>query len=187
MKGKCHHVYVNFFGNHFLQSFHHRSCWQKNPPTKCVAGPSENHGRIAKCNCGQLNVTVTGPNPERISLCHCNLCQKQSGNVFAVQARFPKEQVKIEGTSTVWKLTKDEADTLEYRNCVSLGGGGSFHFCPKCGSTVWYMADADTARIGVKIGCFTDPTFPPPKLSGFEDYSHPWALETASLAVQHLK
>jgi len=104
-----------------------------------------------------------------------------------VQARFPKEQVKIEGTSTVWKLTKDEADKLEYRNCVSLGGGGSFHFCPRCGSTVWYMADADTARIGVKIGCFTDPAFPPPKLSGFEDYCHPWALETASLAVQHLK
>ncbi|CAK9004960.1 unnamed protein product [Durusdinium trenchii] len=143
--------------------------------------------RIAQCNCGQLQVTVTGPDPERISLCHCNLCQKQSGNVFAVQARFPKEQVAIKGISTVWKLAKDEADQLAYRNCVSLGGGGSFHFCPNCGSTVWYMADADSARIGVKIGCFTDPTFPPPKLSGFEEYMHPWAMEAASLAVQHMK
>lgn len=177
-----------FWNPFFPESFHPRR-WQRNPQPTCVSPSdhSQNHQRIAKCNCGQLNVTVTGPDPERISLCHCNLCQKQSGNVFAVQARFPKEQVKIEGTSTVWKLTKDEADKLEYRNCVSLGGGGSFHFCPRCGSTVWYMADADTARIGVKIGCFTDPAFPPPKLSGFEDYSHPWALETASLAVQHLK
>merc|ERR1719487_1358651 len=73
--------------------------------------------RIAKCNCGQLRVTVTGPDPERISLCHCNLCQKQSGNVFAVQARFPKEQVQIEGVSTAWPISKAAADELGYRNC----------------------------------------------------------------------
>ena len=95
--------------------------------------------------------------------------------------------MQIEGKSTVWKIPKTEADQLGYRNCVSLGGGGSFNFCPDCGSTVWYTADADAARIGIKIGCFTDPTFPPPKLSGFEEYMHPWALETASLPVQHLQ
>eukprot|EP00438_Fugacium_kawagutii_P032959 Skav223869 [mRNA] locus=scaffold1226:200619:201200:- [translate_table: standard] len=143
--------------------------------------------RVAKCNCGQLQVTITGPDPERISLCHCLLCQKQSGNIFAVQARFPKEQVMIEGTSTSWKIPKDQADQLEYRNCVSLGGGGCFHFCPQCGSTVWYTADADLLRVGVKVGCLTDPTFPAPKLSGFEDYMHPWALDTASLRIQHIK
>ncbi|CAE7541821.1 EMC1 [Symbiodinium natans] len=143
--------------------------------------------RIAQCNCGQLHLTVTGPDPERISLCHCNLCQKQSGNIFAVQARFPKEQVVIEGKSTPWKMSKDEADQLGYPNCVSLGGGAAFHFCPVCGSTVWYTADSDSARVGIKVGCFTDPTFPQPKLSGFESYMHPWALNTAELQVQHLK
>ncbi|CAE7673067.1 unnamed protein product, partial [Symbiodinium pilosum] len=65
--------------------------------------------------------------------------------------------------------------------------GACFHFCPYCGSTVWYTADADNERIGIKIGCFTDPTFPPPKLSGFEGYRHPWALDTAQLQVQHIK
>ena len=103
--------------------------------------------RKASCNCGQLVVTVNGPDPERISLCHCKLCQKQSGSVFAVQARFPREQVTIEGKSTAWKLTLEEANLTEYRNCISLGGGGTFHFCPVCGSTVWYTADADEARI----------------------------------------
>ncbi|CAE7818991.1 EMC1 [Symbiodinium sp. CCMP2456] len=152
-----------------------------------VASEAGDKKRIAQCNCGQLRVTVTGPDPERISLCHCNLCQKQSGNIFAVQARFPKEQLTIEGKSTSWKLPKDEADQIEYgKNCVSLGGGAVFHFCPECGSTVWYTADADPARIGIKVGCFTDPSFPPPKLSGFESYMHPWALNTPSLQVQHL-
>ena len=99
-----------------------------------VASEAGDKKRIAQCNCGQLRVTVTGPDPERISLCHCNLCQKQSGNIFAVQARFPTEQVAIEGKSTSWKLPKDEADQIAYRNCVSLGGGAVFHFCPESGS-----------------------------------------------------
>ena len=37
-------------------------------------------------------------------MCHCNLCQKQSGSAFAIQARFSKEQVTIEGKSTAWKF-----------------------------------------------------------------------------------
>jgi hypothetical protein len=143
--------------------------------------------REASCNCGQLRVTCKGPDPERISLCHCNLCQKQSGSVFAVQARFPREQVTIEGKSTAWKLPLAEAKLTEYRNCASLGGGGTFHFCPVCGSTVWYTADADAARIGVKIGAFTDPTFPAPKISAFEEYQHPWAMNVAALPMEHVK
>jgi hypothetical protein len=143
--------------------------------------------REASCNCGQLRVTCKGPDPERISLCHCNLCQKQSGSVFAVQARFPREQVTIEGKSTAWKLPLAKAKLTEYRNCASLGGGGTFHFCPVCGSTVWYTADADAARIGVKIGAFTDPTFPAPKISAFEEYQHPWAMNVAALPMEHVK
>ena len=143
--------------------------------------------RKASCNCGQLCATVKGPDPERISLCHCNLCQKQSGSAFAIQARFPREQVTISGKSTAWKLSLADANSTGYRNCVSLGGGGTFHFCPVCGSTVWYTADADAARIGVKIGTFADPTFPAPKISGFEEYQHPWAMTAADLPMEHVK
>ena len=139
--------------------------------------------RKASCNCGQLHVTVKGPEPERISLCHCKLCQKQSGSVFAVQARFPREQVTIEGESTAWKLTLEEANLTEYRNCTSLAGGCTYHFCPVCGSTVWYTADADEARIGVRVGAFADPTFPAPKISGFEEYQHPWAMNVGALPM----
>ena len=143
--------------------------------------------RKASCNCGQLRVTCKGPAPERISLCHCNLCQKQSGSAFAIQARFPREQVTIEGKSTAWKLPLEKAKLTEYRNCASLGGGATFHFCPVCGSTVWYTAGADEARIGVKIGAFADPTFPAPKISGFEEYQHPWAMNVADLSMEHVK
>jgi hypothetical protein len=140
--------------------------------------------RTASCNCGQLRVTVTGPDPERISMCHCKLCQKQSGSVFATQARFPREQVTIEGQSTAWKFPIAGAEPVPYRNCAS--GGGTFHFCPVCGSTVYYEVDSDAARYGIKTGTFADPTFPPPKISGFEEYRHPWAMNAAAVPMKHV-
>lgn len=141
--------------------------------------------RNASCNCGQLRVKCVGPDPERISLCHCNLCQKQSGSAFAIQARVPREQVTIEGKATAWKISAKEAEALPYKTCVSLGA--TFYFCPVCASTVYYTSHADADRIGIKIGTFSDPTFPPPKLSGFESYGHPWAMKAADLPITRLK
>jgi hypothetical protein len=140
--------------------------------------------RVASCNCGQLRVTCTGPDPERISMCHCNLCQKQSGSVFAVQTRFPREQVTIEGKSTVWKFPAGAAQPVTFRNCASAGV--TFHFCPVCGSTVYYTVNGDDSRIGVKVGTFADPTFPPPVISGFEAYRHSWAMKAADLPIPHV-
>lgn len=52
--------------------------------------------RKASCCCGQLTVTCVGPDPERRSLCHCKNCQLQTGSAFAIQARYPRNQVTIE-------------------------------------------------------------------------------------------
>ena len=41
--------------------------------------------------------------------------------------------------------------------------------------------------IGIAIGALTDPTFPPPKISGFESYGHPWAMKAADLPIVRLK
>ena len=45
--------------------------------------------RKASCNCGKLSVTYDGPDPERISLCQCNECQRRTGSVLSGQARLP--------------------------------------------------------------------------------------------------
>jgi hypothetical protein len=137
--------------------------------------------RKASCICGQLNVTCVGPDPERRSLCHCKNCQKQTGSAFAIQATFPKEQVTIEGKSTTWKFPVAGAPPVTYRNCSRTGA--TFHFCPECGSTVYYVLDETPDNIGVKVGCFTDPSFPPPMISGFEEYRFPWAMNVAALPM----
>ena len=60
--------------------------------------------RKASCGCGKLTVTCDGPDPERRSLCHCKNCQLQTGSAFAIQARFPRAQVTIAGTSTAGRF-----------------------------------------------------------------------------------
>ena len=137
--------------------------------------------RKASCACGQLIATTKGPDPERRSLCHCKNCQKQTGSAFAIQATFPKEQVTIEGKSTAWTFPVAGAPPVTYRNCSRTGA--TFHFCPTCGSTVYYVLAETPGNIGIKVGAFADPTFPAPMISGFEEYKFSWALNVAALPM----
>jgi hypothetical protein len=162
----------------------------KAPAGDAKAEPAAIKTRTASCNCGQLRVTCTGPDPDRVVMCNCYLCQKQTGSPFSLQARFPNEQVKIEGKSTAWKFPIDGAKPTRYRTCAgsdgitnSVADVVTSHFCPVCGSTVYYFRKSDPARTGVKVGAFADPTFPPPMGSGFEEYAHPWAMKVADLPM----
>jgi hypothetical protein len=137
--------------------------------------------RKASCRCGRLRVAYNGPDPERITLCHCNSCQMRTGTAFSIQARLPREHVKINGKSTEWTFPDDLQEKPDYRSCDS--GGATFHFCPTCGSTVYWDIHAAPEVVGIAIGTLTDPTFPAPKISGFEAYAHPWAMKPAELPI----
>jgi len=154
------------------------------------AHASEIKTRTASCNCGQLRVTTKGPDPDRVVMCNCFLCQKQTGSPFSLQARFPNEQVKIEGKSKAWVFPIEGAKPTPYRTCAGSDGITNSaadvvtsHFCPECGSTVYYFRKSDPARTGVRVGAFADPTFPPPMGSGFEEYKHPWTSNIAALPM----
>ena len=171
----------------------HTTAQAQTPAADPKSGPgSAIKTRVASCNCGQLRVTCTGPDPDRVVICNCFLCQKQTGSPFSLQARFPNEQVKIEGKSTAWKFPIDGAKPTPYRTCAGSDGITNSaadvvtsHFCPVCGSTVYYFRKSDAARTGVRVGAFADPTFPPPIISGFEAYGHPWALNPSALPIPH--
>ena len=116
----------------------------------------------ASCSCGQLTLKCEG-DPVRISMCHCLACQQRTGSAFSIQARFERHNVKsIEGQSTTFTRIGDDGTHL------------SFHFCPKCGATVYFEQDEAPNLIAVPIGAFADPTFPPPTLSVYESRRHPW-------------
>jgi hypothetical protein len=115
--------------------------------------------RDAACSCGQLRLEAEG-DPVRVSMCHCLACQRRTGSAFSMQARFPAEHVRIDGRAT------------EYTRISDDGEPRTFHFCPDCGATVYYVSDAD--MIAVPIGAFADPAFPPPRVSVWEERRHPW-------------
>jgi hypothetical protein len=82
------------------------------------------------CACGQLRFEARGA-PKRVGLCHCMTCRKTSGSVFNAFVVFPADQVTISGESRSWR-----AD----------------HFCPQCGSQVFYRDEGD--EIEMKLGAF---------------------------------
>ncbi len=127
--------------------------------------------RSACCSCGQLALTVSAE-PVRISVCHCLACQRRTGSVFAEQAWFPKDAVETTGTSSVYVRVGDE------------GGVARFHFCPTCASIVHYTLDAYADRVAVPVGAFADPTFPPPRVSVYEERKHPWV--TMPVDMEHI-
>jgi len=82
--------------------------------------------RIAHCCCGSLRAEATGE-PAFVGACHCTECQRRTGSPFGVGTLFPKEQVRTEGPSKVYKRGSDSGRKVE------------IHFCPDCGSSVfWY-------------------------------------------------
>ena len=48
------------------------------------------------------------------------------------------------------------------------------HFCPVCGSQVFYTEPTEPDLIVVSVGSFADPSFPPPTESGYDWRRHPW-------------
>ena len=81
--------------------------------------------RRAACSCGQLSLTIEGE-PARISMCHCLECQRRTGAVISNQARFARDQIAVAGKSTAWTRAAESGNAL------------TFHFCPVCGSTVYW-------------------------------------------------
>jgi hypothetical protein len=117
--------------------------------------------RHAACSCGQLHLNTEGE-PVRISVCHCLACQRRTGSTFGAQARFPRDKVRTEGRSTQYVRTADSGNRI------------TFHFCPECGATVYYVLGNAPEVIAVPVGAFADPSFPAPRVSVYEARRHPW-------------
>lgn len=98
----------------------------------------------ASCRCGQLTAVASG-DPVRVSICHCLACQKRTGSVFSAQARWPAECVEVQGQSKSWTRTADSGQQTTY------------HFCPECGSTVYYGGGNFPELIAIPLGALDDP------------------------------
>ena len=81
-----------------------------------------------------------------------------------MQAGFKEDQVHVVGRFSDYARVSDEADEKEH----------VFHFCPDCGSQVFYTEPTEPDLVVVSVGSFADPSFPAPTESGYESRRHPW-------------
>jgi len=128
--------------------------------------------RTASCSCGNFTVEVEGE-PVRISMCHCLECQKRTGSIFGVQARWPLDKITVRGESKEFVRKGDSGGVIRHR------------FCPTCGATMTWEIDTMPGVMAVAVGAFADPSFPPPRISVYGARRHPWAV-MPNLEVEEL-
>jgi hypothetical protein len=128
--------------------------------------------RQSQCCCGQLRIACEGE-PVRVSVCHCLECQRRTGSPFGFSAHYPRTQITaIEGRSSRYDRKGDSGNTV------------AFHFCPDCGSNVYWEPGGHPDRITIAVGGFADPGFPPPRHSVYEERKHSWVDIPGS--IEHL-
>jgi hypothetical protein len=117
--------------------------------------------RTAMCACGELQITVVG-DPDRVLACNCRPCQRRTGSAFGIAAYFPDAQVtRIEGQAHTFSRTTGAHTFLT-------------SFCPNCGTSVFWRASALREQIAIAVGCFADPSFPPPTIVAWTSEQHEW-------------
>lgn len=125
----------------------------------------------ARCQCGQLSVECDG-DPVRVSVCHCHDCQRRSGSAFAAQIRFPSDKVRISGDHAHWTRIGDS------------GGKAVHHFCPVCGSTLFYELDSMPGTRAIAMGGFAGQALPAPWVSVYEERKADW-VEIVGEGIDH--
>jgi hypothetical protein len=117
--------------------------------------------RTASCACGSLRVVCAGE-PTMVSLCHCLACQRRTGSTYGVAAIFNRDTIHVEGPSKTYLRPSDSGFPVR------------FHFCPDCGSTVFWEPQRKPEAIAVGVGSFADPAFPAPTQAVYGQYRHAW-------------
>lgn len=107
----------------------------------------------------------------RVSVCHCLACKRRTGSAFGYQARFSSDRIRIAGRSTEFVRRSDDGEPR------------TFHFCPDCGSTVYYELSSHPDAVAIPVGAFADPAFPAPRMSLWEIGKHQWV--TLPAGVEH--
>jgi hypothetical protein len=128
----------------------------------------------ARCSCGALRLTLPD-HPAAVIACHCLECQRRTGAPFGAGAFYPAQAVTITGPAR------------QYTRDAESGGKVHSHFCPNCGSSVYWTADNLPAMIGVALGAMEDAgRLPAPDRSIFERSRHDWVhIEGAGEHLQH--
>ena len=94
------------------------------------------------CQCGAVRYAMHVTAVEKPHVCHCRMCQRATGGVFAALAGCPKASLE-------W--TRGEPAFFASSNLATRG------YCRDCGTPLTFAYDLPEARIYLTIGSLDDP------------------------------
>jgi hypothetical protein len=100
------------------------------------------------CLCDDLRYETTGQ-PTRVTMCHCNFCQRATGGAFLVEPIFDAHSFRIK---------KGEPKVYTHRSTGS-GLNVYIHFCDNCGTKLFLTFERFVDVVGVYGGTFDDPNW----------------------------
>ena len=114
----------------------------------------------ARCQCGALMVEAT-QEPDLVVACNCVACQRRTGSPFGVSGFFLKSSITVSGDYKTWDRVAESG-----RNLTS-------HFCPLCGTNVFWTLDMRPDHVAVAAGCF-ETKLPEPARAIWTESKHDW-------------
>ena len=104
------------------------------------------------CHCGHVRYEAQGP-IVKASYCDCRGCQKATGTLKAPFVTVRRPAFKV----TAGKPSRFRADSG-----VKCDAHGEWHFCPKCGTQVFWKGDKGK-EVDIFAGTLDDPAVFKPK------------------------
>jgi hypothetical protein len=107
--------------------------------------------------------------PERVSICHCNDCQKLTGAAYRVSTVARAEDFQL--------ITGKPKQYLKYGDS---GAPSIQYFCDNCGSPL-YRTGTDSDFVGIRVGTVDQRAMLSPRKQIWCRSALPWASEIGSL------
>lgn len=117
--------------------------------------------RTARCACGQLTATCEG-DADRVVACNCTWCQRRTGSPYGLGAYYSRTRVSTSGRSHTFERPARDGRVV------------TNHFCPGCGSTVFWFLALSPDQVGVACGAFADPSIGPPARAVWTQHKYEW-------------
>ena len=116
------------------------------------------------CQCGAVRYRATQM-LDNSHLCHCRMCQKAVGNLFAALVAAPNEA-----------LTWTRGAPATFRSSEHVDRG----FCAACGTPLYYR-NLQGSRTNLTLGSLDDPAVFPPKTQMGSEARMPWFADLPAL------
>ena len=121
------------------------------------------------CLCGAVKFELSGA-PGDLLHCHCRMCQKSHGSVFATFAKVPHE---------AFRFTEGEDRVQRYRS----SDVACRTFCSVCGSTLQFIRDG-SATFGLAVSALDRPLEPQPVRECHVDTKQDWLIRFDQAGVR---